>query len=123
MYYCFLFVAIFCRWPDADLPQTSIRDTVDFLRMKDRVESVTVNSTLGKHLINSYDHLTTDPVLQSDYILITRGNRGKALLIYIKEARPDWEYQYKHARHVLERHLHLEVCITGVRGKLPTLKQ
>ena len=91
--------------------------------MKDQVESVSINSTLGKHLINSYDHLTTDPVLQSDYILITRGNRGKALLIYIKEARPDWEYQYKHARHVLERHLHLEVCITGVRGKLPTLKQ
>ena len=71
MYYCLLFVAILRRWPDTDLPQTSIRDTVDFLRMKDQVETVTVNSTLGKHLINSYEHLTTDPVLQSDYTLIT----------------------------------------------------
>ena len=115
MFY-FLFVSFSHRWPDADLPQTSIRDTVDFLRMKDEVESVTVNSTLGKHLITSYDHLTTDPVLQSDYTLITGDNRGKALLIYIKQARPDWEYQYKHAKHVLEKQLYLEVCITGVLG-------
>ena len=111
MYYCLRFVAILRRWPDTDLPQTSIRDTVDFLRMKDQFESVTVNSTLGKHLINSYDHLTIDPVLQSDYTLITRDNRGKALLIYSKQERPDWEYQYRHSKHVLEEQLYLEVNI------------
>ena len=123
MYYCLLFVAILRRWPEADLPQTSIRDTVDFLRMKDQVESVSVNSTLGKHLINSYDHLTTDPVLQYDFTLITGDNRGKALFIYIKQGRPDWKYQYRHAKRVLEQQLHLEVCITGVHGKLPALNQ
>lgn len=35
------------------MPQTDIRAVLDFLRIKDEIESVHVNSTLGKHEVCS----------------------------------------------------------------------
>lgn len=91
------------------MPQTDIRSTIDFLRRRDCIESVTVNSTLGKHKICCYQHLITDPVLESDHILISGPNRGKALLICNKEDRDDYEYQYSNAKQLLKDPLHLDV--------------
>ena len=100
------------RWPMENMPQTDIRSTVDFLRMRTDIEMVTVNSTLGKHLINSYDHLSSDPVLHTDHTLVNGRDRGKALLIYNKQDREEWKNQYKDAKSVLQDYLQLQVSMS-----------
>ena len=99
------------RWPEQNMPQTDIRSTVDFLCMRADIEMVTVNSTLGKHLINSYDHLSSDPVLHTDHTLISGRDRGKALLIYNKRDRDERQNQYKDTKSVLQDYLQLHVSI------------
>ena len=109
-------------WPDKNLPQTDVRSVVDFLRSKPDIDSVTVNSTLGKHKICSYHHLVRDPVLEQDHTLISGANRGKALFICNKQDREadkenrdgkGWEYQYHDTMSILKDYLHLDVSETG----------
>lgn len=92
------------------MPQTDIRAVLDFLRIKDEIESVHVNSTLGKHEVCSYEHLIKDPVLESDHVLISGRNRGKALLICNQEDRDGYQHQYEDAKLVLREYLQLDVC-------------
>ena len=110
------------RWPYENLPQTDVRSVVDFLRSKPEIDSVTVNSTLGKHKICSYQHLIRDPVLEQDHIRISGANRGKALFICNKQDREadkgnrdgkGWEYQYHDTMCILKDYLHLDASETG----------
>ena len=118
-------------WPDENLPQTDVRSVVDFLRSKPEIDSVTVNSTLGKHKICSYHHLVRDPVLEQDHTLIRGANRGKALFICNKQDREadkengdgkGWEYQYHDTICILRDYLHLDVGENELRQQCLTRK-
>lgn len=94
-------------WPDTTIPTSSTEAAINHLRREDNVISLSVNSTLGRNF-----PMAANPVLplSEQYMTVISGHqRGKALLICMKEGRENWEVQFNDSKFILEEQFGLEV--------------
>ena len=76
------------------------------------VLSVSINSTLGKHLPNTtLDDIQRQNSPSPGSHIINRRSAGKALILCNMKGRPDWKIQYEDALHILQNQLGLAVSI------------
>lgn len=79
------------------------------LLLDETVDSVTVNSTCGKHYVSESDRLCMSTLDTSTTQIINGENRGRALILCNKKDTAGWEVQYNDAMLILENQLGLEV--------------
>ena len=82
---------------------TDVEELLNYLKHNKFVKYININSTMGRRLNNS---ATTLPV---DHEMISGKNKGKALVICTRNARPGWETEYQQACQVFQQQLGLQV--------------
>ena len=76
---------------------TDIDDLLCYLRNNTAVNYINVNSTMGRH----YGRFKTKP--NEEQILLSGACKGKALIICNRLHLANWQFEHKHACHVMEQ--------------------
>ena len=111
-------VLLSLRWMRELLPTDQLESFIRNTCQSDGVQSVTINSTLGKHLPNmTLTDLQHRELPRAECHLIENVGQGNALILCNKTGRPDWEFQYKDVLYILQKQICLEVSWSEITDR------
>ena len=92
------------------LPTDQLESFIRNTCQSNGVQSVTINSTLGKQLPNTtLTDLHRRNLPTAECHLIEKVGQGNALILCNKTGRPDWKFQYEDVLYILQNQICLEV--------------